>query len=83
MISSGSGFEDLFGQNDDVIGLGMAWGQPFDRALRDLFTLEAFYPVTIALQMQLSPDIQVIVNSSNDPSRDAIGGLGSRMRLLF
>jgi porin len=82
-ISFGVGLEEPFGQNADVIAMAFSWGQPSDRSLRDQYTFEAFYRMFITPHTHLSPDIQVIIDPSNAPSRDAVTVFGLRLRTLY
>ena len=46
-------------------------------------TLEAFYRIHITPQMHVSPDIQLIIDPSENPDRHVIAVLGLRVRFLF
>jgi porin len=82
-FSFGVGLEEPFGQNADLIGIGFSWGQPANRALRDQYTLEAFYRVLITPHTHLTPDVQVIVDPSEEPDRDVVTVFGLRLRTLY
>ncbi|MEE8242309.1 MAG: hypothetical protein V3R61_02385, partial [candidate division NC10 bacterium] len=41
ILSGGVGIKDPFGSTDDFLGVGVAWGEPQDRALRDQYVAEA------------------------------------------
>ena len=66
-----------------LVVIGLAWGQPTDRNLRDQYTLEVFYRIYITPQMHVSPDFQLIINPSQSPDRDVVGVFGVRVRWLF
>jgi porin len=82
-IATGVGFEEPFGQNNDLIGIGLSWGQPSDRALRDQYVLEAFYRFQVTPYTNLAPDIQVTFDPSENPAEETIVVGGIRLRTLF
>ena len=82
-MSIGLGIENLFGQNDDVIGLAAAWQESSAPSLRDQYVLEAFYRFYITPHTHVSPDIQVVVDPANAPSKDAVTVFGLRLRTLY
>ncbi len=82
-LSVGMGIEDVFGQNDDVIGLAASWAEPANTSLSDQYVLEAFYRFYITPHTHLSPDIQVVIDPANAPAKDAVTVFGLRMRTLF
>lgn len=82
-IATGVGFEEPFGQNNDLIGIGLSWGQPSDRALRDQYVLEAFYRFQVTPHTNLTPDIQVTFDPSENPVEETIVVGGIRLRTLF
>ncbi len=82
-IAVGVGFEEPFGQNNDLIGIGFSWGQPSDRTLRDQYVMEAFYRVQITPHTNLTPDIQVTFDPSDNSAEETIVVGGVRLRTLF
>ena len=82
-IATGLGFEEPFGQNNDLIGLGFSWGQPADTLLRDQYVLEAFYRFQVTPHTNLTPDLQVIFDPSENPAEETIVVGGMRLRTLF
>ena len=83
LATAGFGLLDILGYKDDLIGVAMGWGQPRDRSLRDQYVAELFYRIQITDYLQLTPDIQVIVDPSQNRNDDIIGVLGLRLRLDF
>ena len=82
-LSFGLGIEELFGQNDDVVGLAMSWQDPSDRSRRDQYVLETFYRFYITPHTHLTPDIQVIVDPANAPTKNSVTVFGLRLRTLY
>ena len=83
ILSGGVAIKDPFGTTDDLLGVGLAWGEPQDRALRDQYVAEAFYRVQVTPNIQLTPGYQVIINPSENPDDDVIGVFEIRFRLAF
>ena len=83
MLAFGGGIAAPFGQEDDILAIGFAWGQPRDRSLDDQYVVEIFYRVQLTPAIQVTPHIQGIVDPSNSPGEDAIAVFGVRMRMSF
>jgi porin len=71
------------GRPKDVWGVGAGWGRPSDGELDDEFIAEAFYRLQVTRNMQLTPDLQCIINPSNAPDDDALLVFGLRLRTAF
>jgi porin len=82
-LSIGLGIEDVFGQNDDVVGVATSWEEPSNRSLSEQYVVEAFYRFHITPHTHLTPDIQVVIDPANAPSRNAVTVFGLRLRTLF
>jgi len=79
-ISVGFGY-DARG-NKDLAGLAVGWGRAPDNP-RNQYTLEAFYRYDITDFMQITPQVQYVVNPANDPATNNILVLGVRLRVFF
>jgi porin len=82
-LSIGLGIEDVFGQNDDIIGVATSWAKPSNRMLCDQYVVEAFYRFYITPHTHLTPDIQLIIDPANALGKDAVTVFGLRLRTLF
>jgi len=82
-LSVGLGVEDIFGKDDDVIGLAASWADPSNGTLPDQYVLEAFYRFHITPHTHLSPDIQIIIDPANAPTKDTVTVFGVRFRTLY
>jgi porin len=82
-LSIGLGIEDMFGQNDDVIGVAASWQETSNRALRDQYVVETFYRFYLTPHTHLSPGIQIVIDPANAPSKDAVTVFGLRLRTLY
>lgn len=79
-ISVGIGYDARDGK--DLAGLGVGWGRAPDNS-RDQFTLEAFYRYDMTSFLQLTPEIQYVIDPANDPATDEILVVGFRLRAFF
>ena len=79
----GVGVEQPFGQEDNLFGMGLGWGEPTDRKKRDQYVFETFYRFQLTRDTQLTPDLQLIVNPADNPRQDVIAVGGIRLRTLF
>ncbi len=82
-LSVGLGVEEVFGQNDDVIGVAWSWEKPSDRSLGDQHVIETFYRFYVTPHTHLTPDVQVVIDPAGAPGKDAVTIFGLRMRTLF
>lgn len=84
ILTGGVGILNPFGaKHSDMFGIAAAWGQPFEGALRDQYTIETFYRYQLTRNIQLTPDLQVIFNPSGNPVDDVVWVLGVRFRVMF
>jgi len=83
LLSTGVGFIDTFGREGDAAGIGLAWGAPSDKSLRDQYTMESFYRFQAGKNFQITPGFQLIVNPSNDPDSDVKAVFQIRARIVF
>jgi porin len=83
IISTGIGFIDTFGRENDVAGLGLAWGAPSDKSLQDQYTMEIFYRFQVLNHIHVTPGFQLIVNPSNNPDNDVVAVFAIRARIVF
>ncbi len=84
-ISAGFGYQ----LQDDVslLGLGVNWGQPneqtFGPGLEDQYIIELFTRFQVTENLQVTPDIQYIINPAVNPDADHSLILGLRARVVF
>ena len=82
-LSIGLGVEDVFGRNEDVIGVAWSWEESSNQTLRNQNVFETFYRLYITPHTHLSPDIQVVIDPANAPNKDAVTIFGLRLRTLY
>lgn len=83
LVTAGIGFADILGYKDDIVAVAVAWGQPEDSSRQNQYTAEVFYRMQIADYLQVTPDIQIIRDPSNNRNNKTIGVFGLRLRLEF
>ena len=70
-------------ENTDVFGVGVGWGQPFGDDPRAQVSAEMFYRWQMTDVLAVTPNLQILLEPSNDPTRDTITLLGVRARAAF
>ena len=68
-------------QGRDSIALGLSYGVPSDRLLRDQWGLEMYYRVQVARALAVIPGFQLIVNPSRNPETSQIAIFSIRARV--
>ncbi len=83
MINLGVAIDNIFGQSNDRIGIGMTWSHPANGDLDDQGAIDTFYRVEVTPQIAITPTLQVILNPALNPDKDAVWVLGVRSRFNF
>ena len=84
-VSAGLGYH----LQDDIslLGVGFNWGQPnedtFGPDLDDQYTIELFCRLQVTQNIQITPDIQYLINPALNPDEDDSWVFGLRARLVF
>jgi hypothetical protein len=63
--------------------LAATGGKPVASANRDQLAMELFYRLQLVDGIQISPDVQLIVDPALQPSRDFVAVFGLRSRLVL
>jgi porin len=77
------GFGRVFRHWNDVIGIGINWGNPPQEQLPRQTTGELFYRMQFSGQWQFTPSIQYIKNPALNTEEDSAWVFGLRMRLTL
>lgn len=77
------GFGRLFRGYSDVLGLSVNRGNPSADGLSDQTTVELFYRLILAQNLQLTPSIQMLFDPALNPEDDFVWAYGLRIRLSF
>jgi porin len=83
MVNGGVAFDDIFGQSNDRIGIGLTWTRPSNGALDDQGALDAFYRVQLSPRFAVTPTLQLIIDPVRNPDEDVVVVLGIRTRFEF
>jgi carbohydrate-selective porin OprB len=85
LLSAGILWLQPFGHRHDSIGFGVAWSDPSNEdpgTQRDQYALEAFWRFQLTKRIELTPDVQFIVNPSRGGSDFRFVG-GLRFRVIL
>ena len=63
------------------MGIAMGVDYPRDLSLRSQLTIEGFYRFLVTPTIQMTPDVQFIINPSSNPSRNLVTVFGLRARV--
>jgi porin len=84
-ISTGLGYH--LKDDKSLVGFGFNWGQPnedtFGPGLRDQFATELFCRFQVTQNLQITPDVQLIVNPALNPGADQSWLFGLRARFVL
>ncbi len=83
MVNGGVAIDDIFGQSNDRVGIGLTWARPADEALDDQVAMDMFYRVQVTPEIAVSPTLQVIFDPVRNPDEDEIFVWGIRTRFAF
>lgn len=82
-VNGGVAINNIFGQTNDRIGMGLTWARPTNGDLDDQMAFDAYYRIQVSPQMAITPILQVIVDPVRNSDEDQITILGVRTRLAF
>ena len=83
MINGGFALDNVFGQNNDRIGVGLTWSRPVDGKLDDQGAMDVFYRVQVTPRIAISPTLHLIVDPVRNPDEDSLVVWGLRTRFNF
>lgn len=72
-LQAGVGFEAPFERDDDLLGVGFAWGNPQARDQRDQIVTEIFYRLQLTRYTQVTSGYQITIHPSRNPDADLVG----------
>lgn len=78
-----AGFSRLLDQRTDVPGIGLNWGEPGEKSLRDQTTLEVLYRFQFAQNLAFIPSVQYLREPAVNPDRDDPWITGLRVRVIL
>ena len=84
-FSTGVGYH--FADDISLLGFGFNWGEPnegtFGPGLRDQYAMELFARLQVMQNLQITPDIQLLINPALNPGVDQSWVFGLRARMNF
>jgi porin len=83
MVNGGLAIDNIFGQSNDRIGIGLTWSRPTNGALDDQGAIDAFYRIQVTPEIALSPTVQLVIDPVRHPHEDTVWVLGIRSRFAF
>ena len=78
LLSLGFGVTGPFENPGDFFGMAFAIGEPVQNSLRTQYVFETLYRFQLTPIIQVTPDVQLIVNPSNNPDEDFLAVFGAR-----
>jgi len=82
---AGASFQNSPGGS--LIGAAFGWGQPnettFSEGLNDQYTLEIFYRLQLSTRIEITPDLQYLINPALNPDASSIFMWGIRGRQVL
>ncbi|MFC3612854.1 carbohydrate porin [Lutimaribacter marinistellae] len=82
-VGVGFAFDTTASKARDVLGIGLAWGEPTNTALQEQVTGEMFYRFQMLDNLAITPSIQIIKNPIANPNKTTVTVLGLRVRATF
>jgi porin len=83
MVNAGVGIDNIFGQSNDRIGIGVTWSRPTDSALDDQGALDMYYRIQLTPEIAISPTLHLVFDPVRNPDEDEIFVWGLRTRFVF
>ncbi len=83
-LTFGGLIENTFNRHGDAAGIALGWTKPSVPGEREQKTLEAFYRLRLTGSMELSPDIQMVVDPTNPAASTGVTWVfGLRSKIKF
>jgi porin len=83
MVNAGLVIDNIFGQDNDRIGLGYTWADPADGKLDNQSEIDAYYRLQLTPEIQIGPTLSVIFDPVRNPDEDRITVWGFRTRVAL
>jgi porin len=81
MINGGVAIDNIFGRENDRIGIGLTWSRPTNKALDDQGQVDMYYRIQVTPEIAVSPTLQFVIDPVRNPDEDEIFILGIRTRI--
>jgi porin len=83
MVAAGIGVDNIFGQNQDQVVLGVSWTKPTDKTKDNQTAIDAFYRVQLTPQIQFGPTLGIVFDPVDNPDKDTVYVGGLRLRVFL
>jgi len=83
MANVGLVIDNIFGQDNDRIGVGYTWADPADRTLDNQSEIDAYYHVQLTSEIQIGPTLSAILDPVRNSYEDRITVWGFRTRIAL
>ncbi len=99
MVAGGMGIQGVFGQKNDVIGIGASWGRRelgridinldeseftrIDSGSVEQTSAQVYYRIQLTQEVHVTPSLQLIFDPVLNPDKDVIAVAGIRLRAEF
>jgi carbohydrate-selective porin OprB len=67
----------------DLLGVGIGWVRPSNPLLNNQWSAETFYRFQITRNFAVTPDLQLVIHPTLNPTKDSIFVFGFRSRVTF
>jgi carbohydrate-selective porin OprB len=82
-VSGGIAVEKPFGRAGDYFALGVGWSRPSDPDARDETFLEVMYRLQLTKTLELTPNLQLVLDPASNQDTDTIVIGGIRLTMPF
>lgn len=76
-------FDTTASKARDVLGIGLAWGDPSNSSFQEQVTGEVYYRFQLLDNLAITPSVQMIKNPTANPGKTTITVVGLRIRATF
>jgi porin len=83
MVNGGVAIDDIFGQSNDRIGVGLTWAEPGNGAVDDQWAIDGFYRVQVTPEFTFGPTLQIVIDPARNDDEDVLYVGGIRSRIAF
>jgi len=83
MVAAGIGVDNIFGQNQDQIVVGVSWVKLTDDSKNNQTGIDAIYRVQLTPQIQFGPTLGIVFDPVDNPDEGTVfvGGVRARIYL--
>ena len=83
MVNGGVAIDDIFGQSNDRIGVGLTWARSAYGDLGNQGAIDAFYRFQVTPEFTIGPTFQAVIDPVRNDDEDVLFVGGIRSRIAF